>query len=173
MQSLEQALAAVQMAKKLNDAGKLGDGQGASSLEDYKRMYEEMLARNGQGDGQGQGDGKEDGKGGRGEGGSGGKVEENDAAKSDFVTEHEHGQLTAGKMLMQWKTHGPSEKGQAQEEYQRSVREVRQGVSEALTREQVPPGYHEAVQRYFDDVGAEASGTASPARDAPANADGR
>jgi hypothetical protein len=27
---------------------------------------------------------------------------------------------------------------------------VKQGVSEAIQQEQVPPGYHEAIKKYFD-----------------------
>ncbi len=30
------------------------------------------------------------------------------------------------------------------------MRGVKQGVSEALQAEQVPPGYHDAIKKYFD-----------------------
>jgi hypothetical protein len=34
------------------------------------------------------------------------------------------------------------------------VREVKQGVSEAIQQEQVPPGYHDAIKKYFDTLPA-------------------
>ncbi len=82
----------------------------------------------------------------------GGKGKENNDAETSFNPERSRSQLTAGQTLMQWKTSGPAEKGVAREDYQRSLNEVRQGVSEALLHEQLPPGYQEAVKKYFDSI---------------------
>ena len=43
--------------------------------------------------------------------------------------------------------------GSTQENYMEKVSEVKQGVSEAILKEQVPPGYHEAIRKYFETVG--------------------
>ena len=45
---------------------------------------------------------------------------------------------------------GPT--GARTEDYREAVREVKQGVSEAIVAEQVPPGYHTAIQKYFDSL---------------------
>ncbi len=109
-----------------------------------------------------KGQGKGDGRPGNGEGiGDGSKRGENDSVATDFKTEQEKMQLTAGKMLMQWKTHGPSETGVAKEDYLKSVADVRQGVSEALVHEKVPPAYHDSVKKYFDAIDSEAPAPAT------------
>jgi hypothetical protein len=82
--------------------------------------------------------------------GSGGKAEENDAAETDFKRERSPTRLTAGKTLLQWKTKELGPTGTRPEDYQEAVKQVKQGVSEAIAAEQVPPGYREAIQKYFD-----------------------
>ena len=37
-------------------------------------------------------------------------------------------------------------------EFRDGVKRVKQGVSEAIQQEQVPPGYHEAIKKYFDSL---------------------
>ena len=32
------------------------------------------------------------------------------------------------------------------------MNQVKQGVSEAILLEQIPPGYHDSIQRYFDTI---------------------
>jgi hypothetical protein len=68
--------------------------------------------------------------------------------------------VTAGKVLLSMQTKGLSDTGEAEENYAKSISEVKQGVSEAILQEQVPPGYHEEIKKYFD--------TLKPAPDAAA-----
>ena len=58
--------------------------------------------------------------------------------------------LTEGKMLLEWKTRDVGESGERADQFREAVRGVKQGVSEALQAEQVPPGYHDAIKKYFD-----------------------
>lgn len=155
VEQLKEALQAMQMARKLNELGDLsasgnegGTNPGKQSLADYKKLYAQLLKQRGQGEEDGP-----PGSGGMGPNpgrGDGGKAKENNDATTLFEPQRSRTQLTAGQTLMQWKTSGPSEKGVAREDYQRSLTEVRQGVSEALLHEQLPPGYQEAVKKYFD-----------------------
>jgi hypothetical protein len=154
---LKDALQTLQMARKLNELGDLGaagedvqgnfKGPGKKSLADYKKLYAKLMQERGQSQGSGKGGmGQNPGQ------GDGGKGKENNDAETQFDHQRSRSQLTAGQTLMQWKTSGPAEKGVAREDYQRSLSEVRQGVSEALLHEQLPPGYQEAVKKYFDSI---------------------
>ena len=58
--------------------------------------------------------------------------------------------MGAGKLLMQWKEEGKGETGQKADDYQAAVRSVKEGVAEAIRNERIPPGYHGAIQKYFD-----------------------
>jgi hypothetical protein len=58
--------------------------------------------------------------------------------------------LTDGKMLLEWKTKEVGETWERAAQFRDAVRGVKQGVSEALQAEQVPPGYHDAIKKYFD-----------------------
>ncbi len=150
LKSMQEALQALHMAKELNDKEALDGkaGEGNATMDDYKKMYAEALAKakgQGQGEGQGQGGpGTDEGQ------GDGSTRPENDSVTTGFKQEQDQAPLTAGKTLMQWKTHGPAETGKVKEDYLRSVQDVKQGVSEALVHEQVPPGYHDGVKKYFD-----------------------
>ena len=84
--------------------------------------------------------------------GRGGQAPEDDTLETEYKSELSRSAMTAGKMLMQWKTKGLGRRGRAREDFLRSVREVKQGVSEAIRREQVPPGYHDAIRKYFDSI---------------------
>lgn len=143
LQELEKALAAIQAAKKLNGQGEL-DGEGMEdleSLEDYQEYYEQLMAQMGEGEGQGTG----------GEGfGEGGEVDENDELKSKFVNEKSKAEIRPGKVLLTLKDKGLSDRGDAKQEYRESIRKVKQGVSEAIVKEQVPPGYLDGIKSYFD-----------------------
>lgn len=55
-------------------------------------------------------------------------------------------------MLLKFKANELAPAGEARREYQESAEKVKQGVREALLREDVPPGYHEAIQKYFDEI---------------------
>jgi len=78
---------------------------------------------------------------------------EDETAKSDFKSEQSRSALTAGKILLEWKTQGLSDVGATQENYKEKITQVKQGVSEAILQEQVPPGYHETIRKYFETVG--------------------
>ena len=56
---------------------------------------------------------------------------------------------------MEWKTKGLSDKGQVTEEYQEAMKEIREGVDEAISKEKIPPGYHEIIKKYFSSEGLE------------------
>lgn len=87
--------------------------------------------------------------------------------KVTFQDEKSLSELQAGRILMEMKIKGvPEEKGDAQEKYQKSVQQVKQGVNEAILREQVPPGYHDTVKTYFEQMGNSGK-DAAPATPAP------
>jgi hypothetical protein len=48
------------------------------------------------------------------------------------------------------KTKGLSDTGEARKEYREIVGDIKQGVAEAIEQEQIPPGYRDAIQKYFD-----------------------
>ena len=161
-QNLEDALKNLAAAKQLNDLGKL-DGKDAQdadaqSQQDYQKFYEEAMRRLAEmqegGDGDGQGKGKNGGgKSGPNPGiGNGGTLGEDDTTKSGFKKEKDKIQLGAGKLLMEWKEEGVGETGRKAGDYNEAVRAVKQGVSEAIRNERVPPGYHGAIQKYFDNL---------------------
>ncbi len=159
-QNLEDALKNLAAAKQLNELGKL-DGKdaqdaGANSQADYQKLYDHLmsesaaagdaLAKSGQGKG---GNGKSGPNPGIGSGGTPG---EDDSTKSGFKKEKDKIQLGAGKLLMEWKEEGVGETGSKAGDYNEAVRAVKQGVAEAIRNERVPPGYHGAIQKYFDNL---------------------
>jgi hypothetical protein len=170
MQELERALQAIQQAKQLNSQNKLGSGDNPDApktLEDYRMMYEQMLAEqhvcqdcNGSGQCEGGacpscgGTGrrikdKNIGGGGIGEGGA---SEEDDSVPTDFKSEKSKSAFTAGKILMKWKTQELGAEGEVEYDRAASLRSVKQGADEAILQEQIPPGYHEAIKTYFDSI---------------------
>lgn len=156
LKALEEALKVLQQARQLNDKEKLdgAETEGADSLEDYAEFYAELMAQLGltEGDGEGDGEGEEgdgEGLGGRGMG-NGGKAPEDDSVETGFKTEQSKSAVTAGKILLSVKTKGMSDRGDAKREYRDLVEKVKQGYSEAILQEQVPPGYHEGIKKYFD-----------------------
>ena len=162
-QNLEDALKNLAAAKQLNDLGKL-DGKDAQdadaqSQQDYQKLYEEAMRRLAEaGDGEGDGNGNGNGQNGRGKAGpnpgigNGGTLGEDDTTKSGFKKEKDKIQLGAGKLLMEWKEEGVGDTGSKAGDYNAAVRAVKQGVSEAIRNERVPPGYHGAIQKYFDNL---------------------
>ncbi len=142
--SLEEALKNLQMAKQLAGLGKL-DGeacQGANNMGDYAALFAQKMAQlgvaavGGAGLGQGIGDGS--------------RRPEDDSATTGFKSEKSTSALTGGKMLLEWKTKEVGESGTRGAEFREALSRVKQGVSEALQAEQVPPGYHDAIKKYFD-----------------------
>jgi len=142
-QALEDALKNLQMAKQLAGQCEL-DGEACKNCQgmgDYAALYQKLLNNKaGVGPGMGPNPGQ----------GAGGKAPENDEAETAFKQERSPTQLTAGKTLLQWKAKEIGPTGARSEEYKDAVRQVKQGVSEAIAAEQVPPGYHTAIQKYFD-----------------------
>ncbi len=145
-QALEDALKNLQMAKQLAGQGKL-DGEGllgAAGMADFEKLFAEKMASLGEGGPPGEDAGMGPGI------GNGAKRPEDESVKTGFKTEKSISQLTGGKMLLQWKTKEVGDTGARSEEYRQNVQRVKQGVSEAIQQEQVPPGYHEAIKKYFD-----------------------
>jgi hypothetical protein len=158
LKRLEEALKTIQMAKKLNDFDKL-DGRQTSnlkSMQEYQELYKKLLAEC---QGQCQGEGvcpgcpvcRGRGLGMRGPGtGEGNVAPEDDSVKSDFQSETSKSAVQAGKVLLSMKTKGLGEKGNAVQDYRGLLQQVKQGASEAILQEQIPPGYHEGIKSYFD-----------------------
>jgi hypothetical protein len=146
--SLEEALKNLQMAKQLAVAGKLDgtNGKDGQSQEDYAALFAEKMAEVSL-----QEDPDGNGRAGMGAGiGNGARRPEDDSVKTGFKSEKSKSMLTDGKMLLEWKSKDVGASGERAEEFRDAVRGVKQGVSEALQAEQVPPGYHDAIKKYFD-----------------------
>ncbi len=166
LKALEEALKTLQMAKILNNQDML-DGKNSEGMEgmaEYAELYAKMCEAGmcqGEGckackagtcmGGLGPGNGGGGGMGGPGQG-RGGVAGEDNSSKSGFKTERVRTTVTAGKMLMSMKIKGLGELNKGREEYVEAVNQVKQGVSEALNSEQIPPGYHEGVKKYFDSI---------------------
>lgn len=166
LKALEEALKVVQMAKQLNDQEKLDGEQSdaAQTIEEYAEFYAQLIAQMG-GDAEGDGDGDGEGLGGEGMG-QGGKAPEDDSIATDFKTEQSKSAVTAGKVLLSVKTKGLSDKGDAKKEYKGLIQKVKQGYSEAILQEQIPPGYHDGIKSYFDNL--DSTGQNSKSSDAGA-----
>jgi hypothetical protein len=175
-QALEEALRAMQLASRLNDLGEL-DGKACGqckSLADYEALYaqrmQERLASgepqqcahcNGTGQCNGQpcavcggaGQLKAAGTGAfGGQGiGQGGKAPEDPSTQTAFQTELSRGALGAGRMLMLTNGKGVAEGGEPQRAYE-ALQQVKQGATEAILQERVPPGYHSGIRKYFDEL---------------------
>lgn len=149
LKALEEALKVIQMAKRLADKEKLDGEQseGLGDLSEYEEFYAELMAQLGLGEGEGDGEGM----GGRGTG-EGGVAPEDDSVETGFKTEQSKSAVTAGKILMSVKTKGMSDRGDAKKDYREAIQQVKQGVNEAILQEQIPPGYHEGIKSYFDNL---------------------
>jgi hypothetical protein len=153
MKNVEDAMKNLQAAKQLNEKGGL-DGKdakdaGAESQGDYEKLYQKLLAERGGGQQIGRGGGQNP------QVGAGGTVGEDKTAKTNTKEEKAKTKTTAGALLMQWKDEGVGDIGQRTADYEAAVRAVKEGVAEAIRNEQVPPGYHSAIQKYFDRLPAE------------------
>jgi hypothetical protein len=141
--ALEAALKSLQMARLLAAKGML-DGEACkecAGMGDYCALYAKLLAQQG---GIGPGMGPLPGR------GAGGKAPEDDSLASAFRPEKTETTLTTGKMLLEWKTSEVGESGPRAEAFRDGIQKVKQGVSEAIVSEQIPPGYHATIQKYFD-----------------------
>jgi hypothetical protein len=159
-QALEEALKALQLAKQLNQLEKL-DGQQCDQCEgmaDYAALFLELQAQYGEGmdgEGLGRGEGQGEGRGGIGAQGHGrgGIAPEDPDQVNDFTPERARSAVQAGKIILNLKVQGLADPGEAALNYKTYVDQVKQGVSEAILHEQVPPAYQDAVQGYFDSMG--------------------
>ena len=147
LQSLEQALKAMQMAQMLNSEDGL-DGQACgscNSMADYAALYAQLMAQ-----GQGAG-GTGPGMGGPGRG-KGNVAPEDDTLQTAHKTEKSSSSLTAGKILMQWKTNEVAESGEIERDFTEAIDQLKHDVSEAIVHEEVPPGLHDTIRKYFDTI---------------------
>ncbi len=164
LQELEKALETARMAQKVNEQGE-ADGEqleSAESLDDYREFYQQLMEQMGEQLAEGEGTGN------RGFG-KGGEVPEDNSAKTGFKTEISKSALTAGKVLLSLKTKGQSDTGDARQSYSKNVRAIKQGVSEAIDKEEIPKGYIDGIKKYFQALDATAlpQSSATP----PANSD--
>jgi len=164
LQALEDGLKALQMAKRLNEAGGC-DGkecQGCQGMTDYCDLFEKLMKER-----------RIVGVGTGGEGiGRGGNPPEDPTLETGYKPEKSRTSLTAGKLLLNMKTRGVSDTGDARQVYEDQLKAVKQGVSEAILHEQVPPAYHETIRKYFDSLTpAGAPSTAPDEQRRPASID--
>jgi hypothetical protein len=113
-------------------------------MKEYEELYAQLLAEMGFEEGGPLG----------GDGGTGkaGKAPEDDSVESGFQSEFSKSSVQAGKVLMSMKTQGEGEQGDVVKNYRSLINQVKQGVSEAIVTEQVPPGYHDNIKSYFDSL---------------------
>ena len=149
--TLEEALQALQSAKRLNNMKPL-DGQQCVSckgLGDYTALFDQLY----QAACAGQGSGTQPGPPGMGNGpgqGVGPRPHGDDTAQTTFKPEQSSSEYQPGKILLAWKAKGLSDSGQASKDYRQAVTAARQDASEALLKEQIPSAYHTAIKTYFD-----------------------
>lgn len=115
-----------------------GAGQGARS----RAQLAAMVRRRGGGGMKG---------GGRG---TGGVAPEDPSAASSFVPQRSRAMITAGKTLLQIEGQlNAPEPVPVATERAAAIEAVKQGAAEAMLRENVPAEYHDAIKKYFDDLG--------------------
>lgn len=143
MKSLEEALSACEAALAANAKEGLDatECKGCQSLSDYESFYRRIASSGEPGPGQsGAGHGK------------GVAAAEDDSQKTDFQPEKSPSELTAGKLLLEIGSRGAGDLGERRAEFAAQVEVLRQRASEAIQQEEVPPGYHGAIRRYFDSL---------------------
>ena len=153
LKNLEEALKALQLAKQLNGLKPLDGKQckSCNSLGDYQKLYAQLISQCQGGGKQPGGNGNGNGLGGPGHG-RGGKAPEDDSVASKFKTERSRSAITAGKILLSLKTRGMGANVESRAKYRSAIKQVRQGVSEAVLQEQIPPGYLDGIKNYFDRI---------------------
>jgi len=146
LQALEDALRAAQLAKQANsqcNGLNGGDCEGCESMGDYADFYKQLM------------EGKDTAKIGPGMGpkgiGKGGEAPEKPDEVTDYKSERSRSAFQAGKILLQWKTKQLSDPGSVTEA-RKHITDIKQAATEAILQEQVPPGYHDAIKRYFDSL---------------------
>lgn len=164
MQMAADALKALAAAKQLNEQGRLdgndaqggAEGAGQDGQSDLEKLQNDLAKKLAEGGGSASDENGNPGTGTDG-GGSRAKVNgepiEDDTGSKEFKKERSRSLVGAGKFLMEWKTQGVGDTG-AKGSYEDAVRAVRDAAAEAIRSEQVPPGYHGAIQKYFDNLPA-------------------
>lgn len=147
LKKLQKALKTIQQARRLNRDDMLdGICKDCNSLAEYEKLYREILSRC-------TSPGQETGPGMKGPGtGEGSKAPEDDSQKTEFKPEMSQSALNAGKILLKWKTREMGPSGRMNRDYAEAVDEVKNGVSEAIIKGDIPPFYHDAIKQYFDKV---------------------
>jgi hypothetical protein len=147
LQELEKAIETARMAQKANENGQADSEmlESAETLDDYREFYQQLMEQLGEQRSEG------DGTGNRGFG-KGGEVPEDDSVKTKFQSEISKSALTAGKVLLSLKTKGQSDSGDARQNYRKSVKAIKQGVGEAIDKEEIPKGYIEGIKKYFQSL---------------------
>ncbi|QDU78794.1 hypothetical protein Pla110_04980 [Polystyrenella longa] len=168
--SLEEALKTLQQAKaKMASGEELSEEEmsmisEADALAEYAEAFAAMMEGM-QGNMPGDGDG--DGTGGEGTG-RGGVVDEDPAAKSGFKTEFSKSKLTQGELIMSVASKDVNESGEKEAQLGSLIQDLRQGVSEAIEQEQIPPGYRDSIKKYFDTLEANDIALPGETENAPA-----
>lgn len=148
LRELEDAMEACQLARGCCGSSKLPGGGGKGmleSLEDYKSFYRSLC--------QGAGTERGAGPGMQGPGtGAGGQAPEDDTLETGFRPELSRSAMRAGKFLLKLNTRGLSPTGKVEVNYKKLIRDVRQGMSEAVLQERIPREYHGAIKKYFDAI---------------------
>ena len=153
LKKLEESLKTLNKAKQLNQEEAL-DGQeceGCQSLDDYSEFYEQMMAERGMGEGEGDEE-KDSNDGDSDTAGRGGISEEDDSLKTGFKEEKSKTIERKGKYLMELKTKGLSDAGEVEDQFREGISTIRSELSEVMEQENIPPGYHEQIKKYFDDL---------------------
>jgi len=144
IKDLEMAMEAAQLAKQLNQLNQLKNTnrENLEEMEDYAEFYKKMMSQ------------CQECKNGCKKGIRGGGIfpGENKDAKMGVKKELSKSKLQPGKILMKWNVKSLGKRGDIKEEYSNSVKKIKQGVSEAILKEQVPPGYHKSIKKYFNSL---------------------
>jgi len=154
MKDLGDALKAIQMANMLNEKGEL-KGENAGDIKKYMELYKKRMLALGMGKNNSKNDekNKNNSKGVAGRGiGQGRKAKEDDTIKTAFQDQKLNSQLQAGKILMEWSTNELGSKGKVDKNYLKYIKQVKQGVSEAIEDEKIPPVYRNNIKDYFKDI---------------------
>lgn len=147
LRQLDQSLQAMRMARKANQKGQL-DGElvkNAKTLDDYRELYSQLMEELGETVSEGEGTGN------RGIG-KGGEVPEDNSTRTGFKKQVSNSVLSAGKVLLTLKTKGQSDAGDVKQAYRKSITTIKQGVSEAIDKEEIPKGYIEGIKQYFNSL---------------------
>jgi hypothetical protein len=91
------------------------------------------------------------GLGGRGRG-RGGNAPEKPDLDTEFITELSKSPVTKGKVLATQKSKGVSDKGDDRPRFRNPSPKSQQAVRRAIEQEQIPPGYHDSIKKYFKDL---------------------